>query len=385
MSHRTMGRMQRAAPLRTMLDYAAIVGLVLATVFQIRIQWTLAGVENPISLEALLVVVTAAALAIVGPALVSALIPNTPAGQLLQRINYRTAGFAVTVAFSLFLIYYTYQMMVSWWMSKPVVEQSGLTNMQAIMMTILMIGVPALAWTQIDPQRLVNELKQAHMVKRYELQISADLGILATTLLRAQVLAAKGVANLLPDERRELHAIVTAYTAGIDQTIGEVEHILERASGAAIPLARLTDYPEITEAQQDLAELLGVMSDGVAGLRDEARSAPQDSAVPLAVVARPDAEWSGARSADAERSGVPRSTTEHGAVRGVNTLSAPVRQGYDQARKELAGHVWDYENLMRVLDCKESKAHALRRAWVAAGLAVEIPEHTGHYRFVELS
>ena len=47
-------------------------------------------------------------------------------------------------------------------------------------------------------------MRQAHLVKRYELQTQADIAILRATLLRAQEKALLGFANLTLDEREEL-------------------------------------------------------------------------------------------------------------------------------------------------------------------------------------
>ena len=56
------------------------------------------------------------------PSLVSFLIPWSPAGMLLQKINARTWGYAVIIACSLVLLYYSFTIQYQWWLTQNVVQ-----------------------------------------------------------------------------------------------------------------------------------------------------------------------------------------------------------------------------------------------------------------------
>ena len=55
-----------------------------------------------------------AILVLAPPSLVSFLIPWSPGGMLLQKVNARTGGYAVVIACSISLLYYSFQIQWSW-------------------------------------------------------------------------------------------------------------------------------------------------------------------------------------------------------------------------------------------------------------------------------
>src|SRR5262245_23290235 len=128
---------------------------------------------------------------------------------------------------------------------------------------VYVIGLSSttLAWVQVSPERWVAELKQAHAVERYKLQVNADLAILQRTLLRGQALAAIGMANLVAEERGELAGILRGLVSGIDQTLGEIEHTMARTTGMLVPLGRVTDNDEVVE-------VLEVIESAISGARE---------------------------------------------------------------------------------------------------------------------
>lgn len=190
------------------------------------------------------------------PSLTSFLIPWSPAGMLLQKINARTWGYGVVVACSLFLLYYSFQIQWSWWAAQPVVANSGLVYQQVLIGLIGFIIIPALLWTPVTPEELVEQVRQAHLVKRYELQTQADIAILRATLLRAQEKALVGFANLTIEERAELAGVMRGLVAGIDQTLHEIGQSVKTVSGATVHFDALEDNEDIREVLDYIGESL---------------------------------------------------------------------------------------------------------------------------------
>jgi hypothetical protein len=182
-----------------------------------------------------------AILVLAPPSLTSFLIPWSPGGMLLQKINARTWGYAVIIGAALYLIYYSFEIQYSWWASQPTVASTGLVLQQVILGIIGFILIPALLWTPVTSEELVEQVRQAHLVRRYELQTQADIAILRATLLRAQEKALVGFANLTLEEKEELAGVMRGLVKGIDQTLRDIGASVKRVSGAAVPFSSLND------------------------------------------------------------------------------------------------------------------------------------------------
>lgn len=198
-----------------------------------------------------------AILVLAPPSLVSFLIPWSPGGMLLQKVNAKTWGYAVVIACSIYLLYYSFQIQWSWWAAQQVVAESGLIYQQVFIGIIGFIIIPALLWTPVSSDELVEQVRQAHLVKRYELQTQADIAILRATLLRAQEKALVGFANLTVDEREELAAVMRSLVGGIDRTLREVGQTVKTVSGVAIPFdGMLDDNEDIRDVLEYISESL---------------------------------------------------------------------------------------------------------------------------------
>lgn len=190
------------------------------------------------------------------PALMSFLIPWSPAGMLLQRIHARTWGYAVIITATLFLLYYAIELLWSWWASQQVVADASLILQQVGIGIIGFILVPALLWAPVSADELAERVNQAHLVRRYELQVESDIALLRATLMRAQQQALKGFANLTVAEREELADAFVALVRGIDQTLGEIAHSVKQVSGATLPFASLADNDQVRTYLDFIAETL---------------------------------------------------------------------------------------------------------------------------------
>lgn len=208
---------------KDMLRLLALVGMGASAIYWWNVQSTLT--EN----RAIAIAFTAI-LVLAPPTLVSFLIPWSPGGMLLQKVNARTWGYVTVIGCSLFLVYYSFQIQWSWWQAQPVVAESGLVYQQALIGIIGFIIIPALLWAPVSDDELKENLKQAQLVKRYELQAQADIAVLQATMLRAQQQAAVGLANLTAGERAELAATMRGIIGGIDRTIQEMAGNLNNAA-----------------------------------------------------------------------------------------------------------------------------------------------------------
>lgn len=214
------------------------------------------GVQSQLTDNKVVALAFTAILVLAPPSLVSFLIPWSPGGMLLQRVNARTWGYTVVFGCALYLLYYSFQLQLSWWWAQPVVAESNLVYQQVLIGIIGFIIIPALLWTPVTSEELVEQVKQAHLVKRYELQTQADIAILRATLLRAQEKALVGFANLTTEEQEELTAVMRSLVTGIDRTLREVGQSVHAVSGAMVPFEALEDNYEIQEILEYIGESL---------------------------------------------------------------------------------------------------------------------------------
>jgi hypothetical protein len=216
-----------------------------------------------------------AILVLAPPSLTSFLIPWSPGGMLLQKVNAKTWGQVVVVGCAIYLGYYSYQLQWSFWAAQRVVEESGLVNQQVFVGLIGFIIIPALLWAPVSSDELVDQVRQAHLVKRYELQTQADIAILRATLLRAQEKALVGFANLTLEEREELASVMRSLVGGIDRTLREVGQTVKSVSGVALPFdGMLDDNEDIREVLEYIGDSLSGSSLHVAGEEQEERRPP---------------------------------------------------------------------------------------------------------------
>ncbi len=203
------------------------------------------GVQSQLTSNLIVAAAYTAILVLAPPSLTSFLIPWSPGGMLLQKINARTWGYGVIISAAMYLLYYSFEIQYSWWRAQPVVAETGLVLQQVVIGIIGFIIIPALLWTPVTSEELVEQVRQAHLVRRYELQTQADIAILRATLLRAQEKALVGFANLTVQEKEELAGVMRGLVKGIDQTLQSIGDSVKTVSGAAIPFGSLDDNDDI--------------------------------------------------------------------------------------------------------------------------------------------
>jgi hypothetical protein len=223
---------------KSLLAILAVVAMIGSAVY-----WW--GVQSQLTENYIIAAAFTAILVLAPPSLTSFLIPWSPGGMLLQKINARTSGYAVIIGAALYLLYYSFEIQYSWWASQPTVASTGLVLQQVIIGIIGFILIPALLWTPVTSEELVEQVRQAHLVRRYELQTQADIAILRATLLRAQEKALIGFANLTIEEKEELAGVMRGLVKGIDQTLRDIGDSVKTVSGAAVPFSSLDDNDDI--------------------------------------------------------------------------------------------------------------------------------------------
>jgi len=247
---------------KTLLALLALIAMGGSAVYWWGVQSTLIPDNKVVALAFTAILVLAP------PSLVSFLIPWSPGGMLLQKVNARTWGYVVVVGCSIYLLYYSFQIQWSWWAAQRIVAESGLIYQQVFIGMIGFIIIPALLWTPVSSDELVEQVRQAHLVKRYELQTQADIAILRATLLRAQEKALIGFANLTVDEREELAAVMRSLVGGIDRTLREVGQTVKTVSGVAMPFDGMLDDNE------DIRDVLEYISESLTGSTLTTRNDP---------------------------------------------------------------------------------------------------------------
>jgi hypothetical protein len=336
------------------------------------------GVQSELTTSRPIAVAFTAILVLAPPTLVSFLIPWSPAGMLLQRVNAQTWGHVAVVGASIYLVYYSFQLQYAWWAAQPATADSGLIYQQVVIGLIGFILIPALLWAPVSSEELTAQLEQAHIVKRYELQTQADIAILRATLLRAQEKALIGFANLTVAEREELAGVMRSLVGGIDKTLREVGQSVKTLSGAALPFSELSD-------NQDITDVLGYIGESLTGstlhvredhsvklppqiaradtipavqMRDlPARESAQviDRAFDQAMAAHVDSRLQSSESREAPDTTRRQVTTPDDA--------------YARAGRAAFGRVpWEVKRLAQELDISETSARAMKDAWLEAGV-----------------
>jgi hypothetical protein len=403
-------RGRRGRRQRSEFHFTAKTGLILIALIGMgasAIYWW--GVQSQLTDNRMIAVAFTAILVLAPPSLTSFLLPWSPAGMLLQKVNARTWGYGAVIGCAVFLIYYSFRLQMSWWLAQPVVANSNLVYPQVLIGIIGFIIIPALLWTPVTPDELVEQVRLAHLVKRYELQTQADIAILRATLLRAQEKALIGFANLTVEEREELAGAMEGLITGIDRTLREVGESVKTVSGAMVPFEALEDNDDVQEilkyiggsltagnmrtvedaprAGVGLREL-GIEDRSVALAPLHVRASGQELSVPAArngLIAAHDVatQPAGDRVALPPAS-APAAAGELPPPRPAAPRRAPPRYAaeYESARGKLVG-TWSAGQLADVLDKSERTARDRIAAWEGAGLVSRETDGKSSFYFTE--
>jgi hypothetical protein len=359
-------QLKRANVARSALDTIALIFLGCAFAFWSVAFWQLLAPPALLSLLSIQAVVLALVYSLATPLLWSALVPTTPAGQLLQKTQWRTIGFYLIIGAALYLSYQAEWMIELWLSYQPGVVEAGMARSLAFSLSIGFILIPALAWTQLNPERWLQQIQQAHQVRRLEIQQRGDLAILKSRMLWAKQKAATSYANLLPAERQE---------------------IVDTMRGL---------FMSIADTQRDIAGTLGLSADLERSIMDDTQIADQLDYVAKALDAQavvpyvpPAIKGADNRTPDpperAERAFVAHTESLEGtcdADRPRPSQTIAHDGEYTIAHEHFGRTGWRVKQLADVLGIEPETAAKRRREWEDAGLVTGKGQSTGCYRFV---
>lgn len=355
-------QVKRATVARSVLDVIALIFLGCAFCFWGVAFWQLLTPPALLSLLSIQAVVLALVYSLATPLLWSALVPSTPAGQLLQKTQWRTFGFAAIVAAAGYLSFQAEWMIEMWLLAQPGVAEAGMARSLAFSLSIGFILIPALAWTQLTPERWLQQIQQAQQVKKLEMQQRGELAIIKATLVRAEILAAIGYANLLPAERDELYGTLRGMLMGASDSMRSIVKTL----GLSADLERsIMGDDEIADRLDYVKQAIDVVPEITPRAQIDAPGAPDERDRTPSAVER-------ARTAptprDADRPG--RSGT------------IPYDGEYTIAYEHFGRTGWRVKQLADVLGIEAETAAKRRREWEVLGLVTGKGQSNGNYRFL---
>lgn len=363
-------RMQRATVARSALDVIALIFLGCGFAFWGVAFWQLLTPTALLSLLTIQAAVLALAFSLAAPLLLSMLVPTTPAGQLLQKTQWATVGFYVILAAAIYLVYQAEQLIELWLYAQPAVAEAGFERRLAIVLVIAFVIVPALAWVQLTPERWLQQIQQAHAVKKLEMQQRGELAIIRATILKGEQRALVGYINLLPLERDEHFATIRGLIMGINdqqraiaRTLG-ISADLERDMMGDADIANTLDSVKLALEQSEMR-----MVDAPLAHQEETRAvvpAPERTNGPSGRAEAAPASYTKPYDSD---------TMPHRAT------SYPHQEEYTIAYRELRG-AWTVKELARVLSIEEPTARQRKAAWEQAGLVTGRGLSTGRYQFI---
>lgn len=377
-------QLKRATVARSVLDVIAIIFLACAFAFWFVAFWQLLTPPALLSLWSIQAVVLALVYALATPLLWSALVPTTPAGQLLQKTQWRTIGFYAIIGAAGYLSYQAEWMIELWLSYQPGIAEAGMARSLAFSLAIAFILIPALAWVQLTPERWLQQIQQAHQVRRLELQQRGELAIIKAKLLWAEQRCAVSFARLLPAEQQEVIGTIRGLFMGIADT----QRDIARTLGIDAELTRnMMDDPQIADALDYVAQQLlpgDTIGDrmSTADPRDEARQlydayqrTPPDRTPDAPIRAEPGtATYTGSHQTarDADRPRPSQTIPYHGEY-----TIAYRHYGTDQG--------WTVKQLAVQLGIEPETARKRWREWIDAGLITGKGQSNGNYRFLSLT
>jgi hypothetical protein len=356
-------QLQRATVARSALDVIALIFLGAGFSFWGVAFWQLLTPPALLSLLTIQAVVLALVYSLAAPLLLSMLVPTTPAGQLLQKTQWRTIGFPVIVGCALFLAYQAEYMIELWLYAQTAVREANFARPMAISLMIAFVVIPALAWVQLTPERWLQQIQQAHQVRRLEIQQSGELAILKARMLWAKQKAAVDFANLLPIEQQEVLDTVR----GLFMSIGDTQRDIARTLGISAEIEREMLGDETIVKQLDyVAQAMLARTVDIPAERDTSVQAPRQDAAPVSPHPRP------------ATAAIPAPQ------RPAALRSAPQRYAaeYETAHLSFRARIWTVAELASVLDMKERTARERLDAWLEDGRAAK-SETKGHYYLTE--
>lgn len=354
---------------RSALEALAGLFIVASFAFWAVAFWQLFSPPNVLSLMTIQVAVLALVFAIAAPLLWSALVPTTPAGQLLQKTQWRTAGFVFIVGAAVYLTYTAFSLLETWMYNQLYTGDAvTMTRPLAVALAIAFILIPALAWTQLPYNRMLDQIKQAHEVRRLEIMQKGDLAILKNHLLWMESRALMGYTNLLPDEQRH----VAQSIAGLLQGIATTQRRIARLAGLSSDYDRAIGIP----GDDELNNVIELLTSSLEKPAEEIEGSIRPAALGMPAM---QSHARATRPAE-ERSGDGGAAEAGGGSAATRGDSPRFAAEYAAARGKLSG-VWKSADLAGVIGKSDRTARERIAAWRDQNLVASEADTTNSYYF----
>ena len=326
-------------------------------------------------LETALTLLLGSCMAFVTPALWSSVLPGTSAGMLLQSAQRRTLGFVALLAASLFLAYLSFQVIQSWWSSRPAVVESGLVNALTLTSLIFFVLVPALAWSWSTPAAWLHEIEQDHKVRQLRMAQETELALAKAGYSRALMIMSAGLDNATMQQREYVAGVVMAIHRGRNEQLRQVAGHLQALTGVEASLAWRDD-----QLIDQLEQVRTAITSNEQAINEEAVRYYEQPPAPVGVPVRGDSRDSVADESAhvrmASQSSIPRESD--GAQRSATQHDDALRI----VRAQLGTTVWTKKDIAAVLKVEERTAQETIAAWRAAGAIAETGR-LGRYTLTE--
>lgn len=358
-------RVKRATAARTVLDTLAAVFLGCSLAFWAVLHFAVLYQPAPYIPQAIAAAVMTLVYALALPLLLSMLVPTTPAGQMLQKTQWRTFGFPIIIASAGFLGWHAKNLMLMWFTAQPAIAEAGQQMAYTIAALIGFVVIPALCWVQVTPERWLREINNAHAVRKLSLMQDGEIAILRERLRWAEARVAMSFANLLPSEQQE----VMDTLHGLFRGISDQQRAIARQLGVSAEFERtMMGDDEIAERFDYVAQQLTKNDVIPARARTIAAVNP----------AHADDDRDGVAHVNTRsQSSIPRDARD--------VTRRQVTSGEDEyacaARDHFGVRPWTIKQLEGALEIGETKAREMKDAWLADGVVHEA--RMGRWYFTE--
>jgi hypothetical protein len=355
-------KVKRATVARTALDSIAAVCLGASGAFWFSLYYAVLSPPALLSRQTVIVGAMGLVYTLVLPLLWSILVPSTPAGMLLQKTQHGTWGFIVVIPTALYLTWHGGTLLRVWWMAQPYVVESNQDLPLTISCLIAFVLVPALAWTQVTPERWLAQVQQAHLVRKIEVMHAADIALAKTAYLRSLKILSAGLSNATAAERQEVVGTLKALHLAQNDTLLAIAGTFKEIAGIEYRVPNEFDDMSIATRCEEVARTIEgvvVTINDNHPLSNDRQLSPGYTASETVASVAPNMHESDPRSAG----------------------TIPDHHIYLAAQAAL-GSVWTINDLAAALRIEESTARKLKASWEQVGL-VRGAGLKGRYSFTE--
>lgn len=189
------------------------------------------------------------------PLFVSMLAPTSPAGRLLQKTQWRSVGYGMTIAAALLLLYYGYYLTSIWFSAQPAILESGQAFPLTISSLIGTVVVPALSWAVVTPEQWIAQIEQARHVRWIERSMQLEEATAKAMHARALTILSAGLANATVEEKHELAGIMLTFYRQQQKAIQGVAQTFAEMHGIEMKMSTRSD-DEIAEKYREVVLVL---------------------------------------------------------------------------------------------------------------------------------